>query len=128
MLPVNEFLLDIIVQHQLQLQRYKMLRKQPSVYSYRYIYYYQKESSTAELRARIYYYQLLSVSLWANIPYLLFLLIVCIYVKDIQNVLPHCCDLFYGACKPIPEIHWSKLALVGNNRKVLLAALGNEYH
>jgi hypothetical protein len=45
MLPVNEFLLDIIVQHQLQLQRYKMLRKQPSVYSYRYIYYYRKQYS-----------------------------------------------------------------------------------
>ena len=87
-----------------------MLRKQPSVYSYRYIYYYQKESSTAELRAGM-----------ISIP-------IPIYVKGIRNVLPHCCDLFYGACKPIPEIHWSKLALVGNNRKVLLAALGNEYH
>ena len=73
MLPVNGFLLDIIVQNQLQLQRYKMLRKQPSVFSYRYIYYYQKESSTAELRAGMIQSQFLSASLWANIAYFLFL-------------------------------------------------------
>jgi hypothetical protein len=35
-------------------------------------------------------------------------------VKDIQKMLPHCYDLLYGACKPIPEIHGSELALVGN--------------
>jgi hypothetical protein len=33
-----------------------------------------------------------------------------------------------GACKSIPKIYCSKLALVGNTRKVLLVVLGNEYY
>ncbi|KXG26735.1 hypothetical protein SORBI_3006G150500, partial [Sorghum bicolor] len=61
------------------------------------IYYYQNENSTAELRARVIQSQFLSVSLWGH-----------------PKRAPRRCDLFYGACKPIPEIHWSKLALVGN--------------